>query len=77
MTRGVPQPHAYLCLDCDHLASQHLLAEGGDLREGPYRCPCGCEQTQEGHFKPLFRVEYEAWKASRPTVEPGEDRHGE
>lgn len=62
---GPRYPYAFLCTDCNHMASGHRLAEDGDLREGAYRClNCSCEQPQDGAIVPLTRRQYEAWKRS-------------
>lgn len=56
-------PYAYLCPLCEHLASQHVLVSGGDLREGPYRCECGCERPQEAGDIPMSNSQYHAYIA--------------
>lgn len=62
--RGV---YAYLCTDCNHLASEHLWhhTQGGTLRDGPYVCTCGCKQPQDGPFSPMDRKGYETYMAGR------------
>lgn len=63
MSRGV---YAYLCLACNHLASGHGLVEGGDLRDGPYRCgDCDCEISQDAPMGALSRAQFEVWERAR------------
>ena len=56
--------YAYVCRSCGHLATQHLLIEGGELVAGPYRCVCGCEIRQDVPMRSLSREQYERFVAS-------------
>lgn len=62
--------YAYLCTRCDHLLSNHTLADDGDTKDGPYRCAhCPCERPQEGDEEGLTRPEFEQYMA-RPDTPP-------
>jgi hypothetical protein len=53
--------YGYACPLCDHPTSGHLLAEDGDLREGPYECSatgCTCQRPQEADDIPLTRRQW-------------------
>lgn len=49
---------AWLCDSCQHLASDHVLMEGGVL-DGPYLCGCGCAIIQESPMTALDRRRFE------------------
>ena len=59
MSRSGYGVYAWLCAGCEHLSSKHLLADNGDLHNGPYRCElCECEIPQDGPHLPLSRRQY-------------------
>jgi hypothetical protein len=59
---------AYVCRACDHLATRHGLAPGGDLRDGPYRCAdCACEIHQDAPMYGLTRQQYERRFSDAPV----------
>lgn len=60
-------PYAYVCRGCEHLLSGHLLAPDGDLREGPYRCGCGCEIAQDA---PMYGVDRDSFHRRERTLRP-------
>ena len=55
--------YAYICAACNHPTSRHTLADGGDLRDGPYLCQrpgCDCATTQDAPTYEVNRASYES-----------------
>ena len=56
----------FVCTLCDHLISAHGLANDGDLRDGPYVCPCGCEIAQHHSTRTISNSQYDNGEGFTP-----------
>ena len=56
-----PQPYAYMCTTCGHLASRHYMASDAPTVEGPYlcsHCDCVCTTHQADPMVGINKAEF-------------------
>lgn len=66
--KPTPNPYCWVCVACVHPSHLHGLAEGGDVRAGPYVCECGCEISQDSPYGRWNQSQYEQWRRESRKV---------
>jgi hypothetical protein len=60
--------YAYVCIECEHLATDHRLKAGAGV-DGPFRCFCGCDMTITSPTRSLTRLQFDRWMTKRRKQE--------